>query len=154
MNTPAQSQVPAPAVPRAELIYTATINIGARTALGLGPMGERYIIPILGGQFEGIDGLRGSVLPSGADRQLWRRDGVRELDALYEMRCDDGTLLTVHNQVLIDEPAPGQRYALSQLRITAPEGRHSWLSRRVLVGSLQPLAPERQAVCVRVYRLV
>jgi hypothetical protein len=142
-----------PPAPRTEFVYEAIVDIAERQPLGRGPLGERYIVPIVGGRFAG-PGLAGAVLPGGADRQLWRPDGVRELDALYELRCDDGSVLTVHNQVLIDDHAPGGRYAMSQLRITAPEGPHAWLSRRVLVGTLQPLAPACAAVRIRVYQLL
>jgi hypothetical protein len=97
--------------------------------------------------------LHGTVVPGGADRQLLRADGVKELDALYELRVHDGTVLTVHNRVLIDESiAP--RYARSVLSVTAPAGPWAWLNRRVLVGTLQALRPEAAAVLVRVFEMV
>jgi hypothetical protein len=141
-----------PPAPHTSFLYEAIVDIAERQPLGRGPLGERFIVPILGGTFSG-PGLSGTVLPGGADRQLVRPDGVRELDALYELRCDDGTVLTVHNQVTIDDGAPGGRYAISHLRITAPEGPHAWLSRRVLVGTLMPLRPAREAVQIRVYQV-
>ena len=98
--------------------------------------------------------LRGRVLPGGADRQLLRPDGIKELDALYEMQHEDGTVLTVHNRVTIDDaPTEGPRYAFSHVKITAPEGPHAWLNRRVFVGTLHGLLPERQAVLIRVWLL-
>jgi Protein of unknown function (DUF3237) len=86
------------------------------------------------------------VLAGGADRQIQRVDGVLELDALYEMRTDDGVLLAVRNRVVIDTVNP---YARSHVAITAPTGRYDWLNRRIFVGTLEPLMPKRQAVCVR-----
>ncbi len=141
----------------ARLVWNAVVDIGERVAMGRSPLGERFMIPIVGGTFwggEGFDALHGSVLRGGADRQLWRADGVRELHALYEMRTHDGAVLTIDNRVLIDDPAngtgrDGTRYAVSAIRVTAPEGPHAWLSRRVFVGSLQPLMPQRQAVLIR-----
>jgi hypothetical protein len=143
--------------PTSVLAWEAVVDVGPRQDLGLSPAGERFIIPILGGQFAGdVDGhrLRGQVLPGGADRQLLRPDGVKELDALYEMQTDDGAMLTIHNRVLIDAPEGGERYAFSQVRVTAPEGPHAWLNRRVFVGTLHPLPPERQAVLIRVWMVV
>jgi hypothetical protein len=137
-------------------LWHAAVDIGPREPLGRSPLGERFIVPILGGRFWGAQGfetLTGRVLPGGADRQLQRADGVRQLQALYEMRCDDGTVLTILNQVTIDEPVPGQRYALSHLQVTAPEGPHSWLNRRLIVGTLQVLRPAREAVLIRTYVL-
>ena len=143
--------------PASVLAWEALVEVGPRQDLGLSPAGERFMIPILGGQFAGEVGgrtLRGQVLCGGADRQLLRPDGVKELDALYEMQHEDGTLLTIHNRVLIDAPADGTRYVFSHVRVTAPQGAHEWLNRRVFVGTLHPLPPERKAVLIRVWMLV
>jgi len=139
--------------PVTEFVYEAIVEIAPREVLGRSPLGERFIVPILGGSFAGPR-LRGVVLPGGADRQLVRADGVRRLDAFYEMRTDDGTVLTVRNRVLIDDPPGATRYAFSNVEITAPEGPHDWLNRRVLVGTLNTMQPERMAVRIRVYQLI
>lgn len=142
--------------PSSVLAWEAVVDVGPRQNLGMAPGGERFIIPILGGQFAGqVQGhtLRGTVMPGGADRQLLRPDGIKELDALYEMQLDDGTVLTIRNRVQIDAPADGPRYAFSHVRVTAPEGPHAWLNRRVFVGTLHSLPPERKAVLVRVWML-
>jgi len=142
--------------PLSVLAWQAVVQVSPRQDLGMSPGGERFIIPIQGGQFAGdIDGhvLRGRVLPGGADRQLLRPDGIKELDALYEMQHDDGTVLTIHNRVTIDAPADGARYAFSHVKVTAPEGPHAWLNRRVFVGTLHGLPLEQQAVLIRVWML-
>lgn len=142
--------------PGLRLAWQAVVDIAPRQALGTSPKGERFIVPITGGWFEGgIDGhvLRGIIVPGGADRQLVRLDGVRELDALYEMQTEDGAVITVRNQVLIDEATGGERYAMSQLKVHAPAGAYGWLNRRVFVGTLNPLRPEREAVLVRAWQL-
>lgn len=138
------------------LLWTAVVDVGAREPLGTGPLGERFIVPILGGRFWGGPGhaaLRGTVRSGGADRQLLRPDGVKELRAVYELQADDGAVLSIDNQVVIDESRQPERYALSHVFVTAPAGPHAWLSRRVLVGTLNPLMPQRQAVMIRVYGL-
>jgi Protein of unknown function (DUF3237) len=140
-------------VPQCQLLYEATVDIGEREDLGVGPHGQRYIIPILGGSFEGSSGLRGIVLPGGADRQLVRLDGLKQLDAIYEMRTHDGVTLSVHNRVLIDDAPPKPRYARSIVEITAPSGPYAWLSHRILVGTLRSLMPQQQAVLITVYVL-
>lgn len=142
----------APPTPEARFAWEARVDIGERQSLGQGPRGERFIVPILGGRFEGPR-LRGTVLPGGADRQLLRADGVKELDALYELQTDDGAVITVRNRVLIDESATPGRYARSVLQLSAPAGPHDWLNRRVFVGTLHSLRPARAAVCIRVYEL-
>jgi Protein of unknown function (DUF3237) len=139
--------------PLASWVYEADVEIGERQALGAAPGGERFIVPILGGRFQGVRGLQGRVLAGGADRQLLRPDGVKELDALYEMQTDDGAVITVRNRVLIDEGRKPERYARSVLQVTAPQGPHDWLNRRVFVGTLQSLRPGRAAVRIRVFQL-
>ncbi|MBF9036757.1 DUF3237 family protein [Rhodobacterales bacterium HKCCE2091] len=134
------------------MLWEALVDIAPTRALGTGPLGERRIVPIIGGTFRGgpgLDSLEGVVLPGGADRQLVRPDGAKELDALYEMEVADGTVLTIRNRVIIDETVPGPRYALSRIEVTAPEGPWAWLSRRLIVGTLQTARPEREAVIVR-----
>ena len=138
--------------PRTEFVYEAVVDIAPTVPLGDSPLGERRIVPITGGTFEGPD-IRGKVLPGGADRQLIRKDGVRRLDALYEMQAEDGAIITVRNQVLI-APGGGADYRFSTLDITAPEGPHAWLNRLVFVGTLHSLRPAREAVLVRVFKLV
>ncbi|TWI55043.1 uncharacterized protein DUF3237 [Pseudomonas duriflava] len=137
--------------PKTELVYEATVEIAETLSLGKGPLGERRMVPITGGRFNGA-GLRGKVLPGGADRQLIRADGVRQLDALYEMRTTDGVILTVRNRVLIHE-LDAERYAFSHVDITAPSGKYEWLNRYVYVGTLTSLKPQRNAVLIKVYRL-
>ncbi len=142
------------AVPRinARLAWTAAVDIAPREALGPSALGERFIVPILGGVFwggPGFEGLHGRIRAGGADRQLLRADGVKELRAEYEMETDDGAVFTVDNRVVVDESVQPERYALSHLFVTAPAGPHAWLNRRVFVGTLQSLRPARQAVLVR-----
>jgi hypothetical protein len=139
--------------PRCEFVYEAMVTIADTESLGHSPLGERSIVPITGGTFAG-DKLRGTVLAGGADRQLIRRDGVKELDALYEMRTHDGVVITVHNRVTIDFPEGGKRYAFSSVTFTAPQGDYDWLNRRVFVGTVDGLMPAQQAVCIRVYQLI
>jgi hypothetical protein len=133
-------------------IYEAIVDVADTVELGHGPLGARRIINIVGGEFHGPR-LRGRVLPGGADRQLIRPDGVRLLDALYEMETDDGVVLTVHNRVKVIERPGMERQAFSHLDITAPEGAYGWLNDAVLVGTAVPLRPVRQAVQISVFQL-
>lgn len=138
--------------PHCDFVYEAIVDIEDVQSLGQSPMGQRFIVNILGGEFKGPM-LQGKVLPGGADRQLLRPDGVKELDALYEMQTDDGVFITVHNQVTIDMPNPEQRYARSVVRFRAPAGKYEWLNRRVFVGNLESQKPARNAVKIRVFQV-
>lgn len=134
------------------LLWDAVVDVADMQDLGIGPHGQRRIVSILGGEFRGgpgLDSFHGTVLPGGADRQLIRPDGAKELDALYEMQVADGAVLTIRNRVIIDETIPGERYAMSRIEVSAPEGPWAWLSRRLIVGTLQSARPGRQAVIIR-----
>jgi hypothetical protein len=139
-------------LPQTEFVYEAVVTLQDKIEIGPSPLGDRRIINITGGEFAGPR-IKGKVLPGGADRQLLRKDGVRNLDALYEMQTDDGAVITVHNKVLIDTQPDGTRYAFSHIDITAPDGPHEWLNRRAFVGTLHSLSP-KLAVLIRVYSLV
>lgn len=138
--------------PICEFVYEAIIDIADVQNLGQSLQGQRFIVNILGGEFNGPC-LKGKVLPGGADRQLLRPDGVKELDALYEIQTDDGTVITVHNQVVVDMPTQEQRYARSVVKFRAPAGQYEWLNRRVFVGNLESLKPSRNAVKIRIFQV-
>lgn len=138
--------------PLCEFVYEAIVDIADVQNLGQSLQGQRFIVNILGGEFSGPR-MKGRVLPGGADRQLLRPDGVKELDALYEMQADDGTVITVHNQVVIDMPNSEQRYARSVVKFRAPAGQYEWLNRRVFVGTLESLKPAKNAVKITVFQL-
>ncbi|TWB30870.1 uncharacterized protein DUF3237 [Nitrospirillum bahiense] len=140
-------------LPTTEFTYEAVVDLEPMITLGRSPLGERRMVPITGGVFQGPR-IKGTVLGGGADRQLVRSDGVLLLNALYELKTDDGAIITVNNRALIDTP-PGQApYAYSVLEFTAPEGPHAWLNRGIFVGTVHGLPPERHAVLIRVYKVV
>jgi hypothetical protein len=146
------SIVPRP--PTFRLLWTAIVEVADRQDLGEGPLGHRFMVPILGGRFYAgpdFDGLSGTVQPGGADRQLLRVDGIKELDALYEMQTDTGDILTIRNRVIVDEMHLPERYAMSVISVTAPKGEVDWLNRCIVLGTLQTVRPKRQAVVVRAW---
>jgi len=85
-----------PPTPHLSFTMELHVKLGAPMEIGAGPHGRRRIIPIEGGTFEG-PGLRGTVLPGGADWQIIRPDGLSELDTRYALRTDDGALIYIQN---------------------------------------------------------
>jgi hypothetical protein len=140
-------------LPRTEFVYESVVDLAPTLQLGVSPFGDRRMVPITGGTFEG-PGLRGKVMAGGADRQLVRRDGAVALDAIYELRTDDGVVISVRNRVLSRRPPDKPAYVFSTLELTAPEGRYGWINDFVYVGTLNSLRPARDAVVIRVYKLV
>lgn len=113
----------------------------------LGGMGERKMLPILGGDFEGPR-LRGIVQPGGGEWPLIRPDGVGCVDARYTLATDDGTLINIKNTGYRHGPAevmkrldakqelvdPAAYYMRTYTVLEAPVGKYDWLSRHVFVG--------------------
>jgi hypothetical protein len=85
--------------PPLQFILAAQVKVDAPLDLGDIGKGGRRIVPIIGGVFSG-PGLRGEVLPGGADWQTLRSDGVAELEARYTLRTEDGSLIYVRNHAL------------------------------------------------------
>jgi hypothetical protein len=139
--------------PQAVLVWEAYADLDPMIDLGDSPLGHRRMIPVRGGTFVGPK-IKGKILPGGADRQLVRKDGVTQLDAIYEMQTDDGAVLSIRNRVTVDPAAKPAPYIRSAVEVTAPEGPHAWLNRAVFVGTLHPLPPEKKAVVIRVYEVV
>jgi len=82
-------------LPGTEFVYESVVDLAPTLPLGASPFGERRMVPIVGGTFEG-PGLRGKVKAGGADRQLVRRDGAVSLDAVYER---DAVVIRVYKVV-------------------------------------------------------
>jgi hypothetical protein len=83
--------------PRFEFLMSLAVDVGDVVSMGPGPLGERRVVGILGGTFEG-PGMRGEVLPGGADWQIVRRDGVLDLDARYALKEQGNGLIRVISQ--------------------------------------------------------
>ena len=130
-------------VPLGEL----AVDVGAPIDVGVGPHGQRRIIPILGGTFTGAR-LSGRVLGGANDYQLVRSDGVLELQARYIIETSDKKLIYVENTGLRDAPAdvmaaqmrgelvdPAKVYfrAIPRFETAAPS--YQWLTRRLFVSA-------------------
>ena len=142
---PAQASADAP--PRLTLALTIRVQVGAPTELGQVSRGRRRIIPILGGTFDG-PGIRGKVVPGGADWQIVRADGLAELDTRYLLQTDRGQLIYIQNagirhappdvtkKLLAGEPVdPSQVYfkTIPTFETSAPELQ--WLIRSIFIGT-------------------
>ena len=82
---------------KTEFAFKAEITLDKVLELGTTQHGNRRIIPITGGSFEGPQ-IKGTVVPGGADWQIIRSDGVAELEARYTLRSNDNVLIYVLNR--------------------------------------------------------
>lgn len=138
-----------PPAPRLERLYRASIAVDKPQLFGSTPQaaGERRIINITGGEFEGAS-LKGAILPGGADWQVIRADGVAQLEARFSMQTDDGALLYVRNfgfrhgapEVIArlfsgEVVDPSLYYFRMTPLIETGDARYAWLNSLILVGS-------------------
>jgi len=77
---------------RTRLLFTIKLVTGKPQLLGRTPAGERRIVPVAGGSFEG-ERLSGTVEPGGSDWILARPDGSLRLDVRLTLKTDDGALI-------------------------------------------------------------
>jgi hypothetical protein len=93
MTATAQEHPPAPQL---EFAFEVRAEVADPTVVGQVPNGLRRIIDITGGTFEG-PGLKGKLLPGGADWQIIKEDGFTDIDARYTLQTDAGDLIYVTN---------------------------------------------------------
>ena len=136
-----------PPVPRLEPLCHVAVKIGAPQLLGAVLTGERRIIPITGGRFEGAK-MRGEILPGGADWQIVAADGTAILEARYTLRTDDGALIYVKNngfrhgppEVLAaiargEQVDPIKYYFRATPTFETGDKKYAWLNRIICVCS-------------------
>ena len=83
--------------PELAFAFELRAQVGIPLDVGPVPGGRRRIVPILGGTFEG-SGLKGRILPGGADWQIVRASGSSVADIRYTLKTDGGALLYVQSQ--------------------------------------------------------
>jgi hypothetical protein len=140
--------------PGVEFVLQETVTLGKVVQVGKTIRGERRIIPITGGHFEGPN-IKGEVMPGGWDWQLTRPDGCTEVKADYFLKTDDGVVINVINTGEIcpgadGKPAPVRTHPVFE----PPLGKYEWLGRQAFVGTLG-MAPASvgPAVLIRFYRV-
>src|SRR5882757_8736512 len=128
-------------------LFTLSMTLHPMQELGVTPAGERRVVPVSGGRFDG-DRLAGEVLPhGGSDLLLTRADGSFQQDVRLTLRTHDGALILMTYRgvrhaapEVNDRMARGEAVAPSEyyLRIApffetaAPA--YAWLNRIVAVG--------------------
>jgi hypothetical protein len=74
------------------------------------------------------------VLPGGDDWTIKRSDGVVELDLRITLEADDGALIHMTFEGLLDDPAPGRPYFRTLPRFETSAPKYSFLNRMLAVG--------------------
>lgn len=137
-----------------DLVHEMTYHAMLRPplAIGTGPTGTRMVFDVIGGALEGPR-LRGKFVGAGADWLLVGPDGFGRLDVRAQIETDDGALVYVQYQGLIQMnekvqasmgSASGTEFSDQYFRI-APrfetgDPRYAWLNQSMFVaeGRLYP----------------
>jgi len=152
MTQALQAQEIAP--PQAEFVFQVRAELAPNVVVGDSSDGFRQAIPITGGVFEGPD-IHGDILAGGADYQLQRPDGVRELQAVYMIRTSDGVLINVVNEGIVVDPEinNGEAYVMTTPHFRAPVGKYDWLNKAVFLSKIVGGSDDPRAVHINVYRV-
>ncbi len=140
---------------RSALLFTITIELLGMQDIGKTPSGQRRIVQVKGGKFEGEE-LRGTILPGGGDWIVTRPDNVMMLDVRLALETDDKQLIYMtyrgmrHGpQWVMDRLNKGEKVDPSEyyFRVvpwfeTASE-KYEWLNRivTVAIGRREPAGP-------------
>ncbi|SCZ80026.1 DUF3237 domain-containing protein [Acidaminobacter hydrogenoformans] len=119
-----------------DLIMTLKVDIGAHQIVGDTVKGHLKVIPITGGSFEG-PGMKGRVIPGGADWNSLIGGKLRHVFAKYTIETDDGELISIENEGYGEDTEP-KPFIRTVPRFTVREGSpYDYLRSGVFVGSLK-----------------
>ena len=150
-------------VPRLEFFCELNVTLDPAVVVGDTPRGTRRIIPITGGIVKGPN-IKGEILKGGADWQIVRRDGVAELEAHYQFKTDDGSVIYIKN-VGIRSATPdvaakiangesvdaSQYYFRTTPRFEAPAGKYAWVNDTLFICTGERNA---NSVVLKVWRVM
>jgi hypothetical protein len=141
-----------------EPLMTYHADLGISSPVGEGPHGNRLIVEVTGGQFEGSR-LKGRILSGGGDWLVIDREGFGHLDVRATFLTDDGAYIYVqyYGVTQLTEAAAaalagkgqtefGDAYFFSQPRFETGDPRYAWLNHTMAVGQgrLRPNRVEYQ----------
>ena len=124
--------------PELEYVMELKVTCDAAFSCGKTSRGERVVIPITGGTFEGPQ-IKGVVLSGGADYQYVDAEhGRNEVEAIYCIRTDDGVNIHIRNCGLIvtgkDANGNPQFYFRTAPKFDAPyDSKYAWLNNAIFV---------------------
>ena len=139
LSLSASAQVAEPQnTPQLEFALQLKVTLGEAYTCGETQHGQRTIIPITGGTFEGPK-IKGTIINGGADYQLNNKaTGRTELEAIYCIKTDDGVNIHVRNRGIIangkDDQGNPTFYFKAAPQFEAPvDSKYAWLNNAIFV---------------------
>ena len=138
--------------PTLEYIMELKVKINGAFGVGKTVKGNRFVIPITGGTFEGPR-IMGEVLSGGADYQLQNAEYNRtDLEAIYCIRTNDGVNIHVRNAGIIADNY-GKNYFYTSPRFEAPmDSKYAWLNNGIYV--CRPSGGANGEIWLKVWKVV
>jgi hypothetical protein len=141
------------------------VELAPAVEVGHTYLGMRRVIPIIGGTFHG-ERIQGKILPGGADWNVIRHDGMTHIWARYEIRTDDGIVISVINEGL-GRAAPDEMarifsghaaqvdnwYTRTSPKFELAAEKYRWLTQSMFVGDLLPPS-EPDKVSIEIYEVL
>jgi hypothetical protein len=135
-----------PDAPILEFVCELKVLIDKALVVGETAHGTRRVVPIKGGTFKGPK-MKGEIINGGADWQVVRADGVTEVEAHYDLRTDDSTIIYIKNvglRVATPEVAariakgekvsPTEYYFRAVPKFEAPKNsKYDWLNNAIFI---------------------
>ena len=124
--------------PQLEFALQLKVTLGDSYDVGETQHGQRIVIPITGGTFEG-PAIKGTIINGGADYQLANKAlGRTELEAIYSIKTDDGVYIHVRNRGIIwsgkDAQGNPSFYFKAAPQFEAPaDSKYAWLNNALFV---------------------
>jgi len=119
---------------RSRHLFTISIELHPILDVGMTPSGQRRIVPVSGGRFEG-ERLRGEILPhAGSDLLLTRADGAFQQDVRLALRTHDGALVLMTYRGIRHGSTPEHYYLRTAPFFETAAPSYEWLNRIVSVG--------------------
>ena len=134
----ASAQIQEPEAPQLEFALQLKVTLGETYQVGDTQHGQRIVIPITGGTFEG-PAIKGTIINGGADYQLANKALNRtELEAIYSIKTDDGVYIHVRNRGIIwsgkDAQGKPSFYFKAAPQFEAPaDSKYAWLNNALFV---------------------
>lgn len=137
--------------PELEFVLELKVKLGEAFGVGKTVHGNRFVIPITGGTFEGPQ-IKGEVLNGGADYQLQNTEmGRTDLEAIYCIRTDDGVSIHVRNYGIIANEGD-KTYFYCSPKFEAPaDSKYAWLNNAIYV--CRPSGFMNGGIALKVWRV-
>ncbi|MCQ2258675.1 MAG: DUF3237 domain-containing protein [Bacteroidaceae bacterium] len=121
-----------------EYVMTLQVSLGQAYSVGTTVHGDRNVVPITGGTFEGPN-IKGTIIPGGADWQLTdKAAGRTDVEAIYSLTTDDGVNIHIRNYGIIangkDAEGKPSFYFRCAPKFEAPiDSKYAWLNNAIYV---------------------